>query len=86
MHARWRWDRRGQVTLEYFLLFAVIALATVIGLGTTFHTDIQTSVQEMANAATQKLAGPENPGSWPEPGGGGGGGGGGEEPPEVPAL
>ena len=77
--------RRGQATLEYFILLAVIALATVIGLGTTFHTDIKTSVQDMVGAAAQKVAGPDgNTGGWPGDDGGGGDGGddgGGEEPP-----
>ena len=67
--------RAGQATLEYFILLAVIALATVIGLGTTFHADIKTSVQDMVDAAARKVAGPDgNTGGWTVDDGGGGGG------------
>ena len=37
--------RAGQITMEYFILLAVIVLATLIGLS-TFHTDIATTFQE----------------------------------------
>ena len=79
--------RAGQATLEYFILFAVIALATVIGLGTTFHTDIKTSVQDMVGVAAQKIAGPDgNTGGWPGDGGGDDGGGDDNPPVEEPPL
>jgi len=45
----------AQVTLEYFILFAVVALVTVIGL-TTFDDDIRTSLEGFVNAAANKIA------------------------------
>lgn len=45
----------GQVTLEYFILFAALALLTVIGV-TTFHTDVKNAVQGFFNAAATEMA------------------------------
>ncbi len=45
----------GQVTLEYFILFAALALLTVIGV-TTFHTDVKNAVQGFFNAAAKEMA------------------------------
>ena len=85
MRAVWQSGRRGQATLEYFILFAVIALATVVGLGTTFHTDIKTALQGMVDVAARKIAEPDgNAGGWPVDGGDNGGGGDGGPPVEVP--
>ena len=85
MHAAWRSSRRGQATLEYFILFAVIALATVVGLGTTFHTDIKTALQVMVDVAARKIAEPDgNTGGWPVDGGDNGDRGDGGPPVEAP--
>ena len=55
-----RFDQRlsafkGQVTLEYFMLFAVVAILTLIGF-TSFDQGIRTSLQGFVNAAAAKLA------------------------------
>ena len=85
MRAVWRSGRRGQATLEYFILFAVIALATVVGLGTTFHADIKTALQDMVDVAARKITEPDgNTGNWPVDGGDNGGGGGDDGGGEVP--
>jgi len=47
--------RRGQVVLEYFLVFAVVALLTLIGL-TSFDDDIRNALGEFFNAAANKIA------------------------------
>ena len=48
-------SKAGQVTLEFFILFAVVALLTVIGL-TTFNVDIRTALEELFNAAAREIA------------------------------
>ncbi|MBI3319023.1 MAG: hypothetical protein HYZ89_00320 [Candidatus Omnitrophica bacterium] len=45
----------GQVTIEYFILFAVMAMLTIVGL-TSFQGGIKTSFQGFVNAAAEKLA------------------------------
>ena len=38
-------EQRGQVTIEYFLLFAVIIIITLLGL-TSFDEDIQSKMKQ----------------------------------------
>ena len=45
----------GQVVMEYFILFAVVGLLTLIGL-TTFDDDIKTNLERFVNAAAAKIA------------------------------
>lgn len=44
----------GQVTIEYFLLFAAVALLTVLGL-TRFDVNVQQTVEDFVNAAASKI-------------------------------
>ena len=46
--------RRGQSTLEYLILFAVVAAVTLIGL-TTFDESIKKALQGFFNAAANKI-------------------------------
>lgn len=48
-------SKTGQVTLEFFILFAVVALVTVIGL-TAFHVDIRKVLEGFFNAAANRMA------------------------------
>lgn len=45
---------RGQVTLEYFLLFLVVALVTLVSL-TTFHKDVATTFENLFTKAASKM-------------------------------
>ena len=45
----------GQVTLEYFLLFAAVALATLITIS-TFDDGVSASLQHLVNDAAAKIA------------------------------
>ena len=71
--------RRGQVTIEYFLLLAAIVLVTLIGL-TTVDNDVSTTFQNLFTAVVGKMplddGGPGGSGPPPElpP----------EPPPELP--
>ena len=67
--------KRGQVVIEYFLLFAVIALVTVIGLGTTFHKSFRGALERFFAGAVEKMgATPESSGTAENPGDGDGSG------------
>ena len=46
--------RRGQVTIEYFLLFAAIVLVTLIGL-TTVDNDVSTTFQNLFTDVVGKM-------------------------------
>ena len=46
--------KRGQVTLEYFILFAVIAAAT-LGALTAYSTDIKTALEQFFNGAAHAI-------------------------------
>ena len=46
---------QGQVTLEYFILFAVMALLTLVGVS-TFGNDIRDSLQRFFDHATAQIA------------------------------
>jgi len=46
---------QGQVTVEYFILFAIVAVLTLIGLS-TFDNNVENSVQEFFDAAAAKIA------------------------------
>lgn len=46
--------RRGQVVLEYLLLFAAVALVTVLGM-TSFDNDIRTNLQGFFHAAANDI-------------------------------
>ena len=75
--------RRGQVTIEYFLLFAAIVLVTLIGL-TTVDNDVSTTFQNLFTDVAGKMplddGGPEvNPAPPPAPPPGDPG-----PPPDVP--
>lgn len=72
--------RAGQVTIEYFIIFAVLALVTVIGLGTTFHKNVQQSLEDFFTKAADTVATPNADGgaSGVNPGNGGDGGDGGD--------
>ena len=50
--------RQGQVTLEYFILFALMAVLTILGMTTTtgFNVNIRTAMRDFVNAAAAKLA------------------------------
>jgi len=45
----------GQVTLEYFILFAATAALTVVGFQ-MFGADVSGALQEFMNAAASKIA------------------------------
>lgn len=74
----------GQVVLEYFLLFAVIIVLTLVGL-TTLDDDAATSLQGFFQSAAEKMATPDVEGGWtgdpgpgePDPGG---------PPPDDPGI
>ncbi len=51
-------DARGQVVLEYFILFTVVALLTVIGL-TRVDDDVRDSLQGFFDSATHRIAQPQ---------------------------
>ena len=46
---------KGQVTVEYFIVFTVIALVTLIGLA-TFDNTVNDIVRDFFNAAAAKIA------------------------------
>ena len=46
---------RGQVVAEYFILFAIVALLTLVGF-TRFDDDLKTSLERFVNAAAAKIA------------------------------
>ena len=48
---------RGQVTVEYFLLFAVVIALTVLGV-TSFHTDIRTALEDFFTSLAKTMATP----------------------------
>ena len=56
--------RAGQITIEYFLLFAAIILVTMIGF-TTFHTDIAAIFQRLLTSAKDHM--PMDDGGPPDP-------------------
>ena len=45
-----RLSRMGQVTVEYFILFAIVAEVTLLGL-TTFDEDVRKTCTDFFNAA-----------------------------------
>ncbi|MBI2495990.1 MAG: hypothetical protein HYY90_04990 [Candidatus Omnitrophica bacterium] len=45
---------KGQVTVEYFLIFAAIAAAVIIGFS-AFHGSIRNALEGFANAAADKI-------------------------------
>ena len=45
----------GQVVVEYFILFAVVALLTLIGF-TTFDDDVKRSLEGFVDAAANAIA------------------------------
>ena len=47
--------RQGQVTIEYFILFVIVAMLTLIGF-TSLNGDIRTSLKGFVNAAAAKIA------------------------------
>lgn len=47
---------RGQIVLEYFIIFAVVAALTLVAL-TTFDDDVRTSLEHFFTAAADKMAG-----------------------------
>ena len=47
-------EQWGQVTIEYFILFAVVALLTVAGL-TTFDDDVRQHMQELFTTAADAI-------------------------------
>ena len=46
--------RSGQVTIEYFILFTIVALLTVAGL-TTFDDDVRQHMQELFTTAKNAI-------------------------------
>ena len=48
---------RGQVVLEYFLIFAMVAILTIIGL-TNFHEQVADAWKSFFNAAARKMVQP----------------------------
>lgn len=50
-----RTQDQGQVTIEYFILFVIVAMLTLIGL-TSFDGDIRTSLQGFVDAAAANIA------------------------------
>ena len=48
-------QRKGQVTLEYFLIFAVLAVLTIVSVA-TFDDAVKTALQDLFNAAANKIA------------------------------
>ena len=48
---------RGQVVLEYFLIFAAVIVLTVIGL-TNYHKQVADAWKNFFNAAAQKMVAP----------------------------
>ena len=57
MREKIREAKQGQIVLEYFLLFAIVALLTIIGL-TTFHEQVTDAWQTFFNAAANKMVDP----------------------------
>lgn len=47
--------RKGQVIIEYFILFAVVAVLTVLGL-TQFDDDLKTTLQDFYDAAATNIS------------------------------
>lgn len=47
--------RSGQITLEYFIIFAAVAAVTILGL-TGFGSNIRTTLEGFFNAAASKIA------------------------------
>lgn len=47
--------RKGQVVIEYFILFAAIAVITIVSL-TQFDDEIKNTVQGFFNAAANDIA------------------------------
>ena len=52
---RWPSAVRGQVVAEYFILFAVVAMLTLVGF-TAFDDDIKRSLEGFLDAAAAKIA------------------------------
>jgi len=50
-----RAGRSGQVTLEYFIIFAAVAAVTIVGL-TAFGSNIRTALGGFFNAAATRIA------------------------------
>ena len=48
-------SKQGQVTVEYFILFAVVAAVTLIGLS-TFDDQVKDTMKELAHAAANNIA------------------------------
>ncbi len=48
-------SRSAQVTLEFFILFAVVAVATIVGL-TSFDDDVASSLRGVVSAASAKMS------------------------------
>ena len=46
--------KQGQVTLEYFILFAVVAAVTIGGL-TAYSTDIKNALEQFFNGAAHAI-------------------------------
>jgi len=49
--------RKGQIVLEYFLIFALVALLTIVGL-TTYHQQVADAWKNFFTAAAQKMVAP----------------------------
>ncbi len=47
-------SRSGQVTLEFFLLFAVVAVATIVGI-TSFDDDVASRIRGVVTATSEKM-------------------------------
>ena len=50
----WSLVSKGQVVVEYFILFTVVSLLTLIGF-TTFHNDLKKSLVGFVDAAAAKI-------------------------------
>ena len=46
---------KGQVTLEYFILFAAVAAAVIVGFQ-AFGADIASAIRDFFNAAANRIA------------------------------
>ena len=58
---RMRWKPRGQVVIEYFVIFAVVAVLTVIGANAFIprnrNTGLLGTIKQFVELAVQKVAG-----------------------------
>ena len=53
----WRGRQSGQVTIEYFILFAVVAFATLLAFA-SFRNGVRAALESGVGAAAEEMATP----------------------------